>query len=188
MQVSRSQISEAVPLPVAQKTNGVHSMNDNADPVELISLTTKITVSYLSGQSVPFSLLPELIRSVHAALSQAGQQTLTKEERQLPAVPIRRSVSPDAITCLECGKRNSMLKRHLRNEHDLSPDLYRAKWGLGADYPMTAPNYAAQRSELAKAHGLGQSRLGKRYAPASKVQPAPAEGRSPVKRGRKAAG
>ena len=163
-------------------------MNDKADSLEIIALTAKITVSYLRSQPVSASALPELIRSVHAALSQTGQPALTKEERQLPAVPIRRSVSPDAITCLECGKRNSMLKRHLRHEHDLSPDLYRAKWGLGADYPMTAPNYAAQRSELAKAHGLGQSRLGKRFAPASKVQPASAEGRSPVKRGRKAAG
>ncbi len=160
-------------------------MNDNADPVELISLTTKITVSYLRGQSVPSSLLPDLIRSVHTALSQAGQQAPTKEERQLPAVPIRRSVTPEAITCLECGKRNSMLKRHLRHEHDLSPDQYRAKWGLAPDYPMTAPNYAAQRSELAKANGLGQSRKGK--ARASNAPPAAAEEKLPAKRGRKAA-
>ena len=164
-------------------------MNQIADQEKLLDFTTKITVSYLRGQSVPSSLLPDLIRSVHTALSQAGQQALTKEERQLPAVPIRRSVTPEAITCLECGKRNSMLKRHLRQEHDLLPDQYRAKWGLAPDYPMTAPNYAAQRSELAKANGLGQSRKGKGKgkAPASNAPPAAAEQRLPAKRGRKAA-
>ena len=163
-------------------------MNDEADASEVLALTTRVTVSFLRSQPVAVSLLSELIRSVHAALTLAGQQAQVKEERQLPAVPVRRSVSPDAITCLECGKRNSMLKRHLSHEHSLSPDQYRAKWGLAADYPMTAPNYTAQRSALAKAHGLGQSRLGKRKVPASNASPAPAEGRSPAKGGRKAVG
>lgn len=107
---------------------------------------------------MPSSLHPDLIRPVHTALSQAGQQALTKEERQLPAVPFRRSVTPKAIFCLECGKRNSMLKRHLGHEHDLSPDQYRAKWGLPLEYPMAPPPpaYAAARSKMAKGIGLGR--------------------------------
>lgn len=160
-------------------------MSATADQQEIVALTAQITASYVRGQVIPASALPELIQSVYGALSQAGQQTETKEERQAPAVPIRRSVAPDAITCLECGKRNRMLKRHLGSEHDLTPDEYRAKWGLSGDYPMTAPNYAAQRSELAKAHGLGRLRSiqpdSERTELPVEVAPQP----TPAKKGRK---
>lgn len=160
-------------------------MSVNVDQLEIISLTAKITASYVRGQAIPASALPELIQSVYGALSQAGQQRKVKEERQAPAVPIRRSVAPDAITCLECGKRNRMLKRHLGSEHDLTPDEYRAKWGLPGDYPMTAPNYAAQRSELAKAHGLGRVGNRRRNREHSELPVEAAPQPTPAKRGRK---
>ncbi|MCM8735355.1 MucR family transcriptional regulator [Azospirillum sp. A1-3] len=160
-------------------------MSAHADQHEIVALTAKITASYVRGQAIPASALPELIQSVHDALSQAGQQKPIKEERQAPAVPIRRSVAPDAITCLECGKRNRMLKRHLGSEHDLTPDEYRAKWGLPGDYPMTAPNYAAQRSELAKAHGLGRLRSIQPDSESNEPPVAAAPQPSPAKKGRK---
>lgn len=160
-------------------------MSATADRQEIVSLTARITASYVRGQAIPASALPELIRSVYGALSQAGQQTETKEERQTPAVPIRRSIAPNSITCLECGKRNRMLKRHLGSEHDLTPDEYRTKWGLPGDYPMTAPNYAAQRSELAKAHGLGRVRSIQPSSEHNEPPVAAAPQPSPVKKGRK---
>ncbi|PWC52523.1 hypothetical protein TSH7_33390 [Azospirillum sp. TSH7] len=160
-------------------------MSANVDQLEIVVLTTKITASYVRRQTIPASALPELIQSVYSALSQAGQQREAKEERQAPAVPIRRSVAPDAITCLECGKRNRMLKRHLGSEHDLTPDEYRAKWGLPSDYPMTAPNYAAQRSELAKAHGLGRAGNIQRNRERNELPVEAAPQPTPAKRGRK---
>src|SRR6478735_3572825 len=119
-----------------------------------------IVSAFVSHNSLPAGDLPALIGTVHQALntlaSGAAQPAL--EEKREPAVSIKKSVQPDFMVCLEDGKRFKSLKRHLRTVYDLTPDQYRAKWGLPADYPMVAPNYAAARSELAKQLGLGQKR------------------------------
>ena len=123
----------------------------------LTELVADIVGAYVSKNSVSVADLPKLINEVHSALRQttAGGQT-AEEPAKEPAVPIRRSVNPDYIVCLEDGKRFKSLKRHLRTDHDMTPQEYRAKWGLKPDYPMVAPNYAASRSELAKKMGLGR--------------------------------
>ena len=123
----------------------------------LTELVADIVGSYVSHNSVQVADLPKLISEVHAALQRTangGQQT--EEKTQEPAVPVRRSVQADYIVCLEDGKKFKSLKRHLRTDHDMTPQEYRAKWGLKPDYPMVAPNYAASRSELAKKMGLGR--------------------------------
>ena len=103
--------------------------------------------------------MPEFIHSVHKSLAEIDTRRLEKEESVLrPAVPIRRSITPDHMICLEDGKKLKMLKRHLRTTYNMSPDEYRAKWKLPSDYPMVAPNYAARRSEYAKQSGLGLKR------------------------------
>ena len=102
---------------------------------------------------MPSSALPHLIATVHEAIRSAEQATSSPPE---PAVPIKKSVKPDYVICLEDGKKFKMLKRHLRNAFDMTPDEYRLKWGLPSDYPMVAPKYAARRSELAKKIGLGR--------------------------------
>ena len=126
---------------------------------ELISLTTRIVTAYLGRNPVHAQELPSIIGSVQQALSRLGRQLDVGRpaERPKPAVPIRRSVSHDAIVCLECGKKQKLLKRHLGREHDLTPDEYRGRWGLPPEYPMTAPAYAAERSEFAKRIGLGRA-------------------------------
>jgi predicted transcriptional regulator len=119
--------------------------------------------------------LPSLIAQVHKALLATATGSVEKQvEAQVPAVSIKKSIHPDYIICLEDGKKFKSLKRHLRTKYDLSPEDYRAKWGLPADYPMVAPNYAAARSELAKSMGLGQQRRKTVVAP------------EPAKKGRKA--
>ncbi len=118
-----------------------------------LELISKIVTAYLSNNSVPISELSGLIGSVHDALSGIEDRPVQSRE---PAVPIKRSVKPDYIVCLEDGKKLKMLKRHLRTAFDLSPQEYRIKWGLPQDYPMVAPKYAKQRSELAKKIGLGR--------------------------------
>ena len=118
-----------------------------------LELITKIVTAYVSNNSVPISELPSLIGSVHDALSGIGERPVQSRE---PAVPIKTSVKPDYIVCLEDGKKLKMLKRHIRTAFDLSPKDYRKKWGLPEDYPMVAPKYAKQRSELAKKIGLGR--------------------------------
>ena len=134
-------------------------MTDTVDPARTTELAAEIVAAFVSNNSVPASALPELIASVHAAFRQLGSANAEPEPEPLsPAVPIRKSVKPDSIVCLEDGKRFKSLKRHLRTDHDLTPDEYRAKWGLPKDYPMVAPTYAAARSELAKSMGLGQRR------------------------------
>lgn len=124
---------------------------------ELIQLTSDIVVAYVSNNSVPMADLPAVIRTVHLALVSltAGGDTglLLK-----PAVSVKKSITAGYIVCLEDGKKLKMLKRYLRTRYGLSPEEYRAKWGLPADYPMVAPNYAAQRSEFAKKIGLGHSK------------------------------
>jgi predicted transcriptional regulator len=124
---------------------------------DLLRLTADIVSAHVSKNTVPANGLPELIQSVYAALGRAGA---VPEDavvaRQLPAVPVKKSVFPDFIVCLEDGKKLSMLKRHLQTSYGLTPDAYRAKWNLPSDYPMVAPNYATRRSELAKEFGLGR--------------------------------
>ncbi len=128
-------------------------MPDQEEKPELLEFTTKIVAAHLSGNSVPPADLPALIRSVHDALASTGAEPAPPP---VPAVPVKKSVTPNYLVCLEDGKKLKMLKRHLRTAYDMSPDDYRAKWGLASDYPMVAPAYAKQRSELAKAIGLGR--------------------------------
>jgi len=134
-------------------------MNDQTAGADLIDLAAEIVSAYVSNNSVPASDLPALIGDVHRALTNTHTGKNEPEPEPLkPAVNPKRSVFPDYIICLEDGKKFKSLKRHLRTHYDLSPEDYREKWGLAADYPMVAPNYAAARSALAKKMGLGQQR------------------------------
>src|SRR4051794_13219429 len=150
-----------------------------------IELAAEIVSAFVSNNSVPAAELPTLIGSVHDALNRvvSGAAQPPAEEPKAPAVPIKKSVQPDYIVCLEDGKRFKSLKRHLRTVYDLTPDQYRAKWGLPRDYPMVAPNYAAARSELAKQFGLGQ----KRRSEPVKAEPQPATPPAKGRRRKKAA-
>jgi predicted transcriptional regulator len=130
---------------------------------DLIKFASEIVAAYVSNNPTPISELPGMIRSIHATLgglSCGGTAEIATTQK--PAVAIRKSVTPEYIVCLEDGKKLKMLKRYLRSRFGLSPEEYRSKWGLPADYPMVAPSYAAQRSEFAKKIGLGRS------APATK--------------------
>lgn len=129
---------------------------------DLMALTADIVSSHVSNNSVPLAELPSLIEQVYATLGALGSQDpATSEPAREPAVPIRKSVTPDHIICLEDGKKLKMLKRYIKTRFDLTPEQYRERWGLAADYPMVAPNYAKQRRDLAKNIGLGKAR-GKR--------------------------
>jgi predicted transcriptional regulator len=130
---------------------------------ELVDLTADIVAAYVGNNAVPVSDLPNLINDVYRALASAvGGQVETKPPvEEKPAVPVKKSITPDYIVCLEDGKKFKSLKRHLRTHYDLTPEQYREKWGLPADYPMVAPNYAEARSKLARKMGLGQRRRGK---------------------------
>ncbi len=132
-------------------------------PVDLLRMTTQIASSYVSHNEIPGSQIPDVIQSTYTTLSaqQAGRGEAAQDQKK-PAVSIRRSITPDYIVCLEDGKKLKMLKRHLRTTYSLSPEEYRAKWGLPADYPMVAPNYAAQRSAFAKKIGLGRKRTSRK--------------------------
>ena len=151
-------------------------MSELQNTPNYIELAADIVSAFVSNNSVPVSELPALISSVHEALTKvaSGSTQQPAEEPREPAVPIKRSVQPDYIVCLDDGKRFKSLKRHLRTVYNLTPDQYRAKWGLAHDYPMVAPNYAAARSELAKQMGLGARR---RKTPEPTPSPAPAKGR-----------
>src|SRR3954447_21892822 len=135
-------------------------MSELQQPSNYLQLAADIVSAFVSNNSVPATDLPALIGNVHDALNRvaSGSTQQAVEEPKAPAVPIRKSVQPDYIVCLDDGKRFKSLKRHLRTVYNLTPDQYRTKWGLAADYPMVAPNYAATRSELAKRLGLGQQR------------------------------
>ncbi|MEI7606850.1 MAG: MucR family transcriptional regulator [Rhodospirillaceae bacterium] len=126
--------------------------------VEFITLTSRIVSAYVSKNSIQATDLPNLISSVHQSLKSIGQpQAGAEEPAELkPAVPVKKSVTADYIVCLEDGKKLKMLKRHLQSSYGLTPDEYRAKWGLPNDYPMVAPNYAKARSDLAVKLGLGR--------------------------------
>ena len=134
-------------------------MADNANTGNFIELTADIVSAYVSNNPVVASDLPGVIHNVFDALSRASAASGQPAREELrPAVPLKRSVTPEYIICLEDGKKFKSLKRHLRTHYDLSPEEYREKWGLPHDYPMVAPNYAAARSDLAKRMGLGQRR------------------------------
>lgn len=132
---------------------------DEMAKTELVGLTAEIVSAYVSNNEVVPSDLPALIHDIHQALSRATSNSAPMEREELrPAIPVKRSVTPDYIICLEDGKKFKSLKRHLRTHYNLSPEEYREKWGLPHDYPMVAPNYAAARSALAKKMGLGTRR------------------------------
>ncbi len=132
----------------------------------LITLTSDIVAAHVSNNSVSVDDLPALISNVYGALSGLGQAAPVVEKAPEPAVSIRASVKPDHIVCLEDGKKLKMLKRHLMTHYNMTPEQYRARWNLPADYPMVAPNYAEKRRELAKKIGLGRKPGAKRGRPA----------------------
>ncbi|HYD70402.1 MucR family transcriptional regulator [Azospirillum sp.] len=124
----------------------------------LLRMTADIVSAYVSKNALAAQQIPEVINTVYSSLTGLNNGPReTPAEPLKPAVPIRKSVTPEYIVCLEDGKKLKMLKRHLRSTYNMSPDEYRARWGLPPDYPMVAPNYAAQRSEFAKRIGLGRS-------------------------------
>jgi predicted transcriptional regulator len=132
-------------------------MDDMTSP-DLTALTADIVSAFVTNNSVTPADLPALIQSVHQALSKVGQPTAAEPEKPQPAVSIKKSVTPDYIVDLFTGQKFKSLKRPIRTRHNMTPEQYKAYWGLPADYPFVAPNYAAARSELAKTIGLGQRR------------------------------
>lgn len=120
----------------------------------VLGLTAQIVSAHVSNNSVAADALPALIQEVYRTLAGVGREA-PEPDRPSPAVPVRKSVFPDHIVCLEDGKKLKMLKRHLKTSYDLTPEQYRERWGLASDYPMVAPNYAKHRSSLAKRIGLG---------------------------------
>ncbi len=129
-------------------------MQDQQPDANILELTAEIVSAHVSNNSVPLAELPGLIQEVYKTLSAVGRGGPLQEKPQ-PAVPIKKSVFPDYIICLEDGKKLKMLKRHLKTVYNMTPEQYRERWGLPPDYPMVAPNYAQRRSELAKKIGLG---------------------------------
>ncbi|HTZ80375.1 MAG TPA: MucR family transcriptional regulator [Stellaceae bacterium] len=124
----------------------------------LLRMTADVVAAYVSNNALPTAQLPDFIASIYASLRTLDHKHETGETGALkPAVPIRKSITPDYLVCLEDGKKLKMLKRHLRSTYNMTPDEYRQKWGLPPDYPMVAPNYAEQRSAFAKKIGLGKS-------------------------------
>lgn len=143
----------------AASSNGAVSMPDGTVSGNLIELTAEIVSAYVSNNTVAAGEIPGLINQVHAALARvSGRPAESSSEPLRPAVSVKKSITPEYIVCLEDGKKFKSLKRHLRTQYDMTPEQYREKWGLNADYPMVAPNYAAARSQLAKQMGLGQQR------------------------------
>ena len=131
-------------------------MPENTTHSDLLALTTEIVSAHLSNNIVPQNEVSGLIETVFRTLSNLGGHIpMSSGDRPQPVVPIKKSVTPDYIVCLEDGKKLKMLKRHLKTAYDMSPEEYRERWGLPSDYPMVAPNYAKQRSRLAKDIGLG---------------------------------
>lgn len=128
-------------------------MSDNKE--ELLVLASDIASAYFSNNTVDVQNIPNVIHTIYKSLNDLDKADGMMLDRPQPAVPIKKSVTPDYIVCLEDGKKLKMLKRHLKTAYDMSPDDYRERWGLPADYPMVAPNYAQKRSRLAKDIGLG---------------------------------
>ena len=125
---------------------------------DLLRMTADVVTAYVGNNTVAPSDLADVIRTVHASLQQAQASDSSVAAAPKPAVPVKKSITPDYLICLEDGRELKMLKRHLRTTYNMTPDEYRAKWGLDPDYPMVAPNYAKRRSEFAKQIGLGQKR------------------------------
>lgn len=142
------------------------SLSPSSSP-ETVELTTEIVSAYVGNNSVHVADLPSVIAAVHAALRNLGQPKEEPREKLTPLIPIKKTITPDHLISLEDGKRYKSLKRHLSGR-GLTPDQYREKWGLPRDYPMVAPSYAAKRSELARAAGLGQQRKKLVEVPAAK--------------------
>jgi len=143
-----------------QDETRILSMSEQIEHSDLLALTADIVSSHVANNSVAVNDLPQLIQNVYGTLTALGGLPKAAEVRQEPAVSIRTSIKPDYIVCLEDGKKLKMLKRHLMTSYGMTPDDYRAKWGLPADYPMVAPNYAESRRQLAKSIGLGTKRAG----------------------------
>lgn len=141
---------------------------------DVLGLTAQIVSAHVTKNPVPLEELPALIREVYKTLSSVGEVTAPVEAPK-PAVAVSKSVFPDYVVCLEDGKQMTMLKRHLMTEHNMTVDQYRAKWGLPANYPMVAPNYAETRSSLAKKMGLGRSRTAVPATPKKAARKAPAK-------------
>lgn len=135
--------------------------NEKPNTKDLLELTAEIVAAHAGNNTVAAGDLPQLIQDIYRTLSAVGSGQAAPE-RPKPAVPVKRSIFPDYIVCLEDGKKLKMLKRHLKTAYDLTPDAYRERWGLPADYPMVAPNYAKHRSNLAKKIGLGTTPRRKR--------------------------
>lgn len=150
-------------------------MSEDQSSSNHLELTADIVSAYVSNNSVPSADLSGLIHAVHASLRQAtaGSAEAPVEPAKEPAVPVRKSVTNDFITCLEDGKKFKSLKRHLSAAYGMTPDAYRTKWGLPRDYPMVAPVYSAQRSKLARDIGLGARAAAKSVAPGAKVTDVP---------------
>lgn len=131
-------------------------MAEQTPATDLLGLTAEIVSAHVSNNPVSLVDLPNLIQEVYRTLASVGAPPAKQEpERPQPAVPIKKSITPEYLICLEDGKRLKMLKRHLQTSYNMTPDQYRERWGLGSDYPMVAPNYAKHRSSLAKKIGLG---------------------------------
>jgi predicted transcriptional regulator len=143
------------------------------DPT-LLTLASDIVSAHVSNNSVAVSELPTLIQSVFGSLANLGEAQTPVEEKRKPAVSVRSSIKPDAVTCLDCGAKFKFLKRHLSSDHGLTPDEYRARWSLPTSYPLVAPDYAAKRKELALRIGLGR-----KPAPAPASEPETAKAKAP---------
>jgi predicted transcriptional regulator len=138
------------------------------DKQALITLASDIVSAHVSNNTVAANELPVLISSVYGALAGLGESVVQVEERSAPAVSVRASIKPDHIVCLEGGRKMKMLKRHLRTDHGMTPEQYRQRWNLPADYPMVAPNYSERRRDLAMQIGLGRKpgqKVGRRRKP-----------------------
>ncbi len=134
-------------------------VSDNRSHTDVLQMTTQVVAAYVGHNRVGGAKIPEVIESVYASLAGLeGHTELAAKGKQKPAVPIKKSITADYLICLEDGAKRKMLKRHLRTVYGLSPEDYRAKWGLGSDYPMVASNYAKRRSAFAKKMGLGKRR------------------------------
>lgn len=147
-------------------------MSEETPATELLGLTAEIVAAHVSNNSVALADLPNLIQEVYRTLASVGLPMVKAQpDRPQPAVPVKKSITPEYLICLEDGKKLKMLKRHLQTSYNLTPEQYRERWGLGSDYPMVAPNYAKHRSSLAKKIGLGTKprgrppRVGRRDAP-----------------------
>ena len=142
---------------MADKSGNGDLKNDSAQG-DVLRMTANVVSAYVGNNTLSPAKIPDVINTVFGTLRTLDDNGGGRAQRLKPAVPIRKSITPDYIVCLEDGRKLKMLKRHLRTAYSMTPEEYRAKWGLGSDYPMVAPNYSAQRSNFAKRIGLGRGR------------------------------